>query len=143
MLTNLEILSISDSYKTVMFLDILLMNHSLVPNQHIETPTLISLVLIILLHLCKKLRNMLWEIELELENSSKIMILSEKELLMLLNSEPLFMLKNYNWQLKNIKSWKITLEIQLSHRKSDISNSTSKLKKFSLLRTLKNVQASH
>ena len=86
---------------------------------------------------------MWWDTELELENSSKTMILLERVLLTPQNSEQHCMPKSYNWQLKSTRNWRTISEIQASHKKLNILSSMKKLKIFSPLRILRNNQQSH
>jgi len=141
--TNSVTSNIYHSLKIQNALSMSLTSHIVELNQLILSLGLTSLDHLKLLLWWKRLEIKSREAELDLENSYKITILLEKELLKLLNLELHCMLKNFNWPLKSTRSLKITTETPLIQLKSDTLTSMRKLREYSLKRTWRRLQLRH
>ena len=130
--TNSETLNIYRSLKILSALNMSSMIHTVELNQLTLSLGLISLDHQTLRNWWRKWEIKLKEVELDLVSSYKIMILLEKELLKLQNSELLFMHRSFNWLLKSTRSLKITIEILVTQLKSDTLTSMRILKEYSL-----------
>ena len=108
--TNSETLNIYRSLKILSALNTPSMTHTVEPSRLILNLGSISLDLQTLRDWWRKWEIKWKEAELDLESSYKIMILLEKVLLKLLNSELHSTLRNFNWLLKSTRSLKITID---------------------------------